>query len=225
MTAQTRRVLVTPAETFDRLGRFQGFHPSVSTYLGPLLDASRFEPRDAMETDPHFKQLIPYVIIESNGRWLSYSRGRSANESRLHALQSLGIGGHVDDTDVGSESGSSVPTSTGDHRAAYEAAVRREILEEVDLPGVWLRIQPIGLINDDRSKVGQVHLGIVHHLVVEGADVRPRESGIVEPRFLFPDEIWAHRDRYETWSQWLIDTGLDRVAGGNFGQRMDAESG
>jgi predicted NUDIX family phosphoesterase len=59
----------------------------------------------------------------------------------------------------------------------------------------------VGLINDDESEVGRVHLGVVHLLDVDQPAVEPRESEIIEAGFRPVSELLADLSRFETWSQ------------------------
>src|SRR5438477_10161327 len=65
----TEHVLVVPTDVFHRLGHFQGFCGDTDRYLRGLLDPAHtsYRPRSAMEQDPSFKQLIPYVIFRHRG--------------------------------------------------------------------------------------------------------------------------------------------------------------
>jgi predicted NUDIX family phosphoesterase len=189
------RVLVVPGAELDRLGRFQGFCGEVDRYLDVLLrpECAEFRPRADVEDDPSYKQLIPYVIFRCGPDVLCYTRGTSQGEARLHRKRSLGVGGHVDEEDADGR-----PTS-----AAYEMALRREIDEEVTVrsPG---RITRVGLINDDATPVGQVHLGVVHLYDLERPEVVPREAGLADCRFVPLDQVRAEIEQFETWSQMCI---------------------
>ncbi len=59
----------------------------------------------------------------------------------------------------------------------------------------------VGLINDDETDVGKVHLGIVHIFDVEIPKVRARETDITNAQFAPLDSIFAEIDQYESWSQ------------------------
>jgi predicted NUDIX family phosphoesterase len=190
----TEHVLVVPTEVFHRLGHFQGFCADVERYWQGLLDPVHvsYRPRPAMEKDPSFKQLIPYVIFryrDSAGELFvfQYTRGKGQGESRLHAKRSIGIGGHISSDDAGQAS-------------AYDEGMRRELEEEV-LIGTHYQGRVAGLINDDETEVGRVHLGVVHLLDVAKPEVEPRESEIVEAGFRPVSELLAEIERFETWSQ------------------------
>jgi predicted NUDIX family phosphoesterase len=95
---------------------------------------------------------------------------------------------------------------------AYEMAMRRELDEEVELgsPG---QMRLVGLINDDSTPVGSVHLGVVHLLELDRPEVRPREEGIAEPGFVPISDLAALRGEFETWSQICLDAFLQARRG------------
>jgi predicted NUDIX family phosphoesterase len=185
-------VLVVPAAELDRLGRFQGFSDAADRYLKHLLvpQFARFLPRSEVEDDPSLKQIIPYVVFRCDDTIFCYTRGKSQGESRLHRLRSLGVGGHVAEADAEGR-------ATFD---AYEIALRRELDEEVDVKSDGM-MRLVGLINDDSTPVGQVHLGVVHLYELERPDILPREDGLAEAGFVSVAEITLQKDQFETWSQ------------------------
>jgi len=145
-----------------------------------------------MEQDPSFKQLIPYVIFrhqDANGQTLlfQYTRGKGQGEARLHAKRSVGVGGHISSDDASAAS-------------AYEEGMRRELEEEVIIETPY-RSQLAGLINDDETEVGSVHLGVVHIFDVDRPAVRPREDEIIDAGFRPASELLADLSRFESWSQ------------------------
>ena len=193
----TERVLVVPTAVFHRLGHFQGFTGEVDHYLSELFSPAHisYQPRHEVERDPSFKQLIPYVIFRHrapDGRQsvFQYTRGSGQGEGRLHRKRSVGIGGHISAVDVGAD-GSGNP---------YEEGMRRELDEEVSIDSPYSS-RCAGLINDDVSEVGRVHLGVVHVFDVERPAVHPRETEIIECGFRPVEEILADMEGFETWSQ------------------------
>jgi predicted NUDIX family phosphoesterase len=188
------RVLVVPTERFRQLGSFQGFCPRVGDYLPALLDPAhlRFLERSAAEGDPAFKQLIPYVVLRCGEQVFHYTRGRAGAEARLRALRSIGVGGHICDADG---------ALTGD---LYRAGMLREIEEEVELECAYTE-RTVGLINDDATPVGQVHLGIVHVFDLDVPTARRREEALTGCGFAPVGELHRRRDEFETWSQFLLD--------------------
>jgi predicted NUDIX family phosphoesterase len=193
------RVLVVPGSELDRLGRFQGFHQDAERYLSALLvpDLMEYRPRFEVEEDPGWKQIIPYVVLRSSDAVFCYIRGKSQGEARLHRLRSLGVGGHVAESDA--EGRRSIE--------AYEMAMRRELNEEVKLAGPGT-MRLVGLINDDSTPVGSVHLGVVHVCDLEQPEVNPREDGLAEPEFIRIALLPTIKQQFETWSQICIDAFL-----------------
>ena len=190
----TEHVLVVPTSVFHTLGHFQGFCGDTDRYLKGLLDPlhTSYRPRAVMEQDPTFKQLIPYVIFRhcdpgGDVRLFQYTRGKGQGEARLHAKRSIGIGGHISADDAGA-------------RSAYDEGMRRELAEEVAIDTPY-RSQLAGLINDDESEVGKVHLGVVHLFDVERPAVEPRESEIIDAGFRPVAELLTDLTHFETWSQ------------------------
>jgi len=192
------QVLVIQRSVFDHVGVFHGLSFEVERYLSAFFapGVPRFMPRAAAETDPSFKQIIPYVILACDGKIVSYVRGKRAGETRLVDRRSIGIGGHINPID-------DLPLF-GDLRDAYGAAVEREVGEEVDVRAKHTdRI--VALLNDDTTEVGRVHLGIVHYWSLSSPDVTKREQMMTQLGFLTVDELYAARDTLETWSQFCLD--------------------
>ena len=187
------QVLVIPTEVFRDIGYFHGFCAEPDKYLPTLLDPvhASYRPRPEMEEDPSFKQLIPYCIFRCNGEVFSYQRGTAQGEARLHSKRSVGVGGHVSTLDLNGQG------------SPYEEGMNREIEEEVDLQAEWTQ-RCVGLINDDDSPVGQVHLGIVHVFDLNEAKVFPREKSMIDAGFASPEELLSKLDQFETWSQFCL---------------------
>jgi predicted NUDIX family phosphoesterase len=197
MATPDEKILGFPRAIFEQLGVFHGFSPDVERYLPVILDAKNnsFRLRAQAETDPSFKQIIPYVVISDGERVLHYVRGKKAGEQRLVAKGSIGIGGHINDEDhslfaVGMD--------------AFRAAVEREVREELNVEGAF-DAKPVGLINDDTTEVGQVHFGIVHVLRRRPEQVKKREQVIAQQEWLTAAELRERRERMETWSQFCLD--------------------
>ena len=193
----------------EAVGVFQGFCGEVDRYLPALLDPGNtsWRTRAVVEEDPSFKQLIPYCVLRWQGddgdpRYFAYTRGGGQQEARLRAKRSLGIGGHI----------SSIDVQHGDDRS-YESGMRRELDEEVAIAGGY-RSSCVGLINDDATAVGSVHLGILHVLDLELPKVASREADLMDGGFHSLAELQADRDRFETWSQIAIDALAAAVIGG-----------
>ncbi|HIA18957.1 MAG: NUDIX domain-containing protein [Pirellulaceae bacterium] len=196
-TVDTEHVLVVPTELFHEVGYFQGFTEQVDQYLERLLDPAciSYRPRHEMEEDPSFKQLIPYVLFRYTDeagaiQLFQYTRGEGQGEKRLHSKRSVGIGGHISSIDAAVDSGSD----------PYQEGMRRELEEEVIIDTPYT-VRCVGMINDDLTEVGKVHLGVVHLFDVERPDVQSREDEIREAGFRPVAELMGQLDQFESWSE------------------------
>lgn len=191
------QVLVAPTQRFKEIGYFQGFCGEVDRYLSELFDPAHvsYRPRDAMEADPSFKQLIPYVIFRHQSEsgdvsLFQYTRGSGQGEARLHSKRSVGVGGHISSEDSACDD-------------VYAEGMRRELEEEVAINTPY-QDRCVGLINDDETEVGRVHLGVVHIFDVETPDVVAREDDISLAGFVPVSQLLADIDQFETWSQIVL---------------------
>jgi predicted NUDIX family phosphoesterase len=194
MAKLDERVLVIPTSVFHGAGLFQGFCADAHRYLPRILNRRylSYRPRSEVEEDPTFKQIIPYVVLRWEKQVFHYTRGKAGTETRLQALRSLGVGGHISEAD------------TDLFEDPYRLGMLREVNEEIVIEGDY-RECCIGLINDDSTPVGQVHLGIVHVFDLAGPHVRRREQALTRSGFVLISELSGQRDHFETWSQFLID--------------------
>jgi predicted NUDIX family phosphoesterase len=189
------RVLCFERKLLEQLGVFQGINEEVQKYLPVVTSPSNliYLNRTEAEQDRRYKQLIPYVLLICNGKILRYRRGKGGQETRLHGLFSVGIGGHISDEDHGL-------FSTG---IGYEEGMRRELMEEVAIEQV--HAPAVGLINDDSTDVGYVHFGVVHIMRVADESVAGRRSGIVAPEFIRVADAREDLASYESWSRFCLE--------------------
>ena len=113
---------MVPAARFHDSGDFHGFIPTCSATLPRLLDPAQlsYRPRSEVETDPSFKQLIPYVVLRYGDQVFHYTRGQRGTERGCGAAL-IGVGGHIsqDDRNLFGE--------------PYREGMLREMMEEIYL--------------------------------------------------------------------------------------------
>jgi predicted NUDIX family phosphoesterase len=199
MTDEQVLVVPTPA-VLEELGGWSAWHgirPAGEAALADLIRRrGEFRPRSAMEEDPAWKQVIPYPILRDGRRWFLMRRTRAGSDARLHDRYSIGVGGHVNPGDGGLD---------GD----LSRALRREWTEELDVDFVP-SFRFIGLLNDDTTPVGAVHLGLVYEGDAGGRPVVIRETDKLTGLFAETHEVAAVAERLETWSRLafeFIETG------------------
>ncbi len=202
MNTPDENILVIKRSLFDELGAFQGLNFDPQKYLGAILSRGNnfFLSRAQAENDPTRKQIIPYVLLAHDDKVLHYIRGKKAGEQRLVAKGSIGIGGHMNDSDE---------SLFALDEAAYRTGVGREVSEEIKIDTKF-EDRIVALLNDDTTDVGRVHLGIVHVFKLVEPKVEKREAMITSLGFLSREELITRRDSLETWSQLCLDS-LDRL--------------
>jgi predicted NUDIX family phosphoesterase len=192
-------VLVFPTRILEQIGIFQGFSFEVEKYLDIILDPKNlmYLQRKEAESNPAYKQLIPYAILHCDEKVFVYRRGKLQGEKRLLGNYSMGIGGHISISD---------PTLFG---TTYQAGLQRELDEEVSIESPSTQ-RIVALLNDDSNEVGKVHMGIVHAIHLEKPLVKPKEKSINETGFLSREELQKDIDKFENWSQICIQN-IERV--------------
>ena len=187
------QILVVPRSALEPFVNFRGFRQADDSPIEQWIEAGDFKPRSVMESDPSYKQLIPYILLRCGDMAYRYWRTKKAGESRLHHLYSLGIGGHINQRDDN--------LFTPSSELLNEAAMR-ELREEVELAKLP-ELRHIGFINDDENEVGQVHLGVVFEAWLEAPEATIRESALARGEWKKVSEL---KDvEYESWSQFLVE--------------------
>jgi len=172
----------------------QGLEP----YQQAIRERSLFRPRDEVEEDESYQQIIPFLVFRCRGRYFLTRRLRASTERRLRQQYSIGLGGHINASDA----------SAGD---PVEEGIRREWDEEVDYRGQFTR-RLVGLINDDSSPVSRVHLALVYIVEGDSPEILIRETHKLSGELLTPHELRLHYLAMESWSQ----IAYDHLIGGRF---------
>ncbi len=154
----------------------------------------RFMRRGDAEEDATHKQVIPYLVLRDGEHWFLMRRTRAGGDARLHDLGSIGVGGHL---------------NPGDGDVA--GGLRREWHEEVEADFVP-EFTPIGLLNDDTTPVGAVHVGFVYTADAAGRPVAIREVDKLTGAFATTEEVASVGDGLETWSRLAFEALTERHA-------------
>lgn len=173
-------------------------------YLAPARDHGFFMERRYAESHPEFKQPIPYVAVCREDSVLCLTRLSTQGEQRLHGKRSIGVGGHINPCDL-------------DHGELFASACSRELHEELVLPEIELPLTPVGLLNDDTTAVGAVHVGLVYRLDATALEVSIRETSAMAGDFESLASLHAlattPESPFETWSNLLLRSGaLENVS-------------
>ncbi|HPM02834.1 MAG TPA: phosphoesterase [Candidatus Cloacimonadota bacterium] len=145
-----------------------------------------FVSRSEAESNEDYKQIIPYCVVKKEDQLLAYQR--KGNEKRLHGLFSCGIGGHINPCDQIDE---------GDLWQTILNATVRELHEELVMDCPY-RNEFKGIIFEDITQVGRVHIGFVFEIVPDSLEkiASSEELGIIH--LMNFEEI--QNEEFELWS-------------------------
>jgi predicted NUDIX family phosphoesterase len=154
-------------------------------FLDRIAEKHVFIPRPEAEKSPQFKQIIPYVVLRSGAEFFLLRRTPKQTEKRLHDKLSLGIGGHIN---PGHD---------------LLAGLHKELEEEVAIDDPF-ELTFAGILNDDSTDVGRVHLGVVYMLETS-RNVAVRETEKMSGSWVAREALAPLREAMETWSQIVYD--------------------
>lgn len=155
--------------------------------LDVINERNFFIDRPVAETSPQYKQIIPYIVIRRGDSFYLLQRTPKQAEARLHHKLSIGVGGHIN------------PDAP-----ELLAGLQKELEEEMDVAGDY-DLTFVGILNDDTTEVGSVHLGAVFVLDSLDGAVSVRETDKMTGRWVAREELAQHREMMETWSQIVYD--------------------
>ena len=182
------QVFVVPrTAVIDEAGWYGLRTDGLEAFVAALERDGGYRPRAAIEVDPGFKQIIPYLVLRDGERYFLMQRTMAGADARLHGRYSIGIGGHLNPGDDGLLGG-----------------LRREWDEELDADFVP-NFRLVALLNDDTTDVGSVHLGAVYVADAGGRSVTVRETDKLTGSFVDPSAVESVLERLETWSRLVFE--------------------
>jgi predicted NUDIX family phosphoesterase len=195
MDSHAECVLAIEGNKFPPHVACTGFH---LLSAGDALDLLRaaglwIGPRAVLEGNEAFRQVISYTVLRVGDGFVTYRRAVSGREPRLHGRVSVGIGGHVDFHDV-----VRVDNMIGLERS-LRAAADREVQEELGLHLPCSK-DKLGLLVDNDTAVGRVHVGVVELWTLETAPRSAEEHAISDVRISTVADLQAISGQLERWS-------------------------
>lgn len=182
------RVFVVPRSAIiDEAGWYGLRTDRMEAFVTAVERDGRYEARDRMESDPAFKQVIPYLVLRDGERYFLMQRTAAGGDARLHGRYSIGVGGHLNPGDGG---------LLGGLRREWDEELVADFVPEFRL---------VALLNDDTTEVGAVHLGAVYVADSGGRPVAIRETDKLTGSFVDAQAVEAVADRLETWSRLVFE--------------------
>ncbi|MBD3273408.1 hypothetical protein GF385_03615 [Candidatus Dependentiae bacterium] len=187
---EDEKILVIPRNVLFKKKEINGIEKIDFDYYQKLIEKNQqFLWRSEMETNPNYKQIIPYLVFNFEDKYFLMQRKSSASEARLQNKYSLGIGGHIRKEDIKDLN-------------IFNWA-KREFNEEIEYHGNF-EIEPIGILNDDSNDVGKVHTGFVFLLKGESNKIKIR-SELKSGTLLNLNQLSKFYKNMENWSKLVFD--------------------
>jgi predicted NUDIX family phosphoesterase len=192
VTAGSEQVLCVRREDIFPDGAWHGFvSDGLERHQAVIREHHFFMARAKVEDDPTYQQIIPYVVFRHGDLYFLTHRLRASSEKRLRKQYSLGVGGHINPSDL----------SAGD---PIQDGLKREWEEEVTYDGSF-EAKLIGLLNDESSPVSKVHLGVVFLVDGDSPNIAIRETDKLAGELLTLEEMRIYYLGMESWSQMVYD--------------------
>lgn len=162
-------------------------------FLRAVDEAHAFLPRENMENDPTKKQIIAYCVIEKGDFVFMTRRLKKQTEKRLHDRHSIGIGGHINTSDL------------IDGVNVVKEGLLRELNEEVYIDPDY-ETEFLGIINDNSTSVNSVHAGACYRIKLKSGDCSVKETEKMEGFWVKKSELKNYYDVLEGWSQIVFNS-------------------
>lgn len=163
--------------------------------MDKILAYGIFKPRNILENDSTYKQIIPYAIICCGDEVYLFKRTKKQTEVRLHNLYSLGVGGHMN------------PYGKNIDVAYMHHELNREMNEEVIVHKDCIieSIAAVGFLNDDTNDVGKVHLGVLYHINLTNKSIEINEKDKMTGQWVKRSDLNDYYTQMESWSKLYVD--------------------
>lgn len=195
MSKHTEKIMCIKSEKLFEKGKWQGVKTTDLDYYKKLIiDNQEFRPRNELENDPTYKQVIAQVVLRYENKYYLH-RQEDRTETRLNGLSPLPLGGHIEEFDKDAEDGKDI----------IETALLRELHEEVEINVKIVSKNFLGLVYiEDENPVNSVHVGLVYIFDVSGEDVHIKEEGLKDIGFVSLDFLKKNKETLTYWSRLII---------------------
>lgn len=175
---------------------------------------ARHIPHKTFKGDPDWWQIIPYLRVRNKeGKTLVYQRVKGG-ETRLDAMHSICVGGHIDLQDNGTDN-----YINPCHVLAN--GVCRELAEEIgyteySTKSYMPHIDWHGFIHQ-KSVPENLHLGLYGTLYVDAEDIQQKEDCVALVGWFSEEELeeYAATHKFEAWSKFVMGIGPGRYSAAN----------
>lgn len=176
---------------------------NLETFTRACIDSGfEFIDRSLAEENPKKKQIIPYILLQSADGQLTAAYNRKGSEARLHDLWSVGIGGHINPEDQSGQ--------PEEFNEILMAGLTRELDEELTERPDGDQLEFLGVISEDITPVGSVHLGAVFRIQTHTPSAYAPGPELYRFQWMETDSLSGLT--LELWSELALEL-LARVSG------------
>ena len=194
MLKRPEKILCTRSDILFKDGKWQGLkNTELDKYRKLIVDNAEFRPRDELEEDPTYKQVIAQVILRYKDKYFLHKQENRA-EGRLNGLCPLPLGGHIEEFD------------NQPNQDIIEIALLRELHEEVEIKAKIVSKEFLGLVYiEDDNPVNHVHIGLFYIFDIDSDNVHIKESGLKDIGFVDLDYLKENVETLTYWSRIIIE--------------------
>lgn len=190
------QVLVVPSEKLYEVQQWEGLRlQGLEHYLAIMEQYYDFLPRDTVEEDACYQQLIPYLVFHYQRQYYVIKKLKGSSESRLHHLYMMGVGGHINDGDK--------QNPTDSIKEIIECSLWREWHEEVHYAGK-VKTTLVGLLSDTGTPVSQVHLGMVYLLEGDTPIIESAEPDKMSGQLVPQHQLREYYGAMDSWGKTIV---------------------
>ncbi len=192
MDEQSSREKVMVVRTKDLFfeGKWEGLRDNnIEKYLEIITTKYEFVERSIAEYDDSYQQIIPYLVFHHQDSFFVIRKLKGSSETRLHHRFMMGVGGHINNEDDGSD--------------ILENGIRREWEEEVAYEGTYTK-KLVGILNDSSTPVSSVHLGLIYLVTGESDQIQSAEPDKMSGEFVHLNNLRDYYDRMDSWGQIVV---------------------
>jgi predicted NUDIX family phosphoesterase len=205
---KNEKILVVPRADILRED-LQGFRKAEDPELRMLQvtetirEHGSYRPRPDMETDPTYKQIIPYIVIRDQDQVMHVTRTKMVGDQRLKGNKTIGFGGHLSLEDIDTPLPPDIESTVG--QSIIGPGIAREIDEELDIKGRYT-LKFLGELNDDSDEVGTVHYGLIFEMNLWSiTSVAIKEKHKLDAMtWNNPVDLIDQLDEFESWSRIIL---------------------
>jgi len=186
MNKNEQMILCVPTKKFFTGEIWEGFREMEKGEIEKVIKKfGEYRRRGEMEEDDSWQQIVVQIVLLSGKKIFVHKIATTGNETRLHEMWPIFLGGHVDDID-----------------SDLNEAVEREFTEEIDYRGKIMNKEFVGVINLMDNPVNRVHLGLIY--VFEGSNgnfIETGDRGIKDGKFIDFEEAEKIIEKMTYWSK------------------------